>query len=267
MRVVDVNRILGPVPHDDVPGRDADGLRGELDRLRIDEAWVVHSHAVYGDPLTVPPVEEDRLLAVPVVIPGPLGTGEPPPVPVVRLYPAAHRFSLGDDGSDHDHDHGDGDGDGDGDHDGARLLRQLGERRTVTLVDWEQLDAAGRRRLSRRPGLPPLVLTGTGYRSLRELAGLLARCAHLYVDTSTLCGHRQVEWVAERFGAHRVLFGTGSPLTDDAGPRFQLDHLDLPAADVARIAAGNADRLVREAGGAHVAGERGSRTGGQEAGG
>lgn len=75
MRVVDINRILGPVPHDEVPGRDADGMRAELDRLRIDEAWVVHSHAVYGDPLTVPPVEEDRLVAVPVVIPGPLGTG------------------------------------------------------------------------------------------------------------------------------------------------------------------------------------------------
>ncbi|WP_407565703.1 amidohydrolase family protein [Streptomyces sp. 184] len=243
MRVVDVNRILGPVPHDDVPGRDPDGMRAELDRLRIDEAWVVHSHAVYGDPLTVPPVEEDRLPAVPVVVPGPLGTGELPPAPVVRLYPAAHRFSLGD---------GDGDGDGGagggGDDDGARLLRLLGERRTVTLIDWEQLDAAGRRDLSRRTGMPPLVLLGTGYRSLRELADLMARCAHLHVDTSTLCGHRQVEWVAERFGAHRVLFGTGSPLTDDAGPRFLLDHLDLPAADVARIAAGNADRLVREAG-------------------
>ncbi|MFF0450722.1 amidohydrolase family protein [Streptomyces sp. NPDC004609] len=243
MRVVDVNRILGPVPHDDVPGRDAGGLRAELDRLRIDEAWVVHSHAVYGDPLTVPPVEEDRLLAVPVVIPGPLGTGELPPAPVVRLYPAAHRFSLGDDGSDHY-------------DDGARLLRQLGERRTVTLIDWEQLDAADRRHLSRRTGMPPLVLTGTGYRTLRELADLMARCEHLHVDTSTLCGHRQVEWVAERFGAHRVLFGTGSPVTDDAGPRFQLDHLDLPAADVARIAAGNADLLLREAGGSHASGPR-----------
>ncbi|WP_405678079.1 amidohydrolase [Streptomyces sp. NBC_01511] len=244
MRVVDVNRILGPVPHDDVPGRDADSMRAELDRLRVDEAWVVHSHAVYGDPLTVPPpVEEDRLLAVPVVIPGPLGTGEPPPAPVVRLYPAAHRFSLGDDASD-------------GADAGSRLLQLLGERRTVTLIDWEQLDAAGRRHLSRRTGMPPLVLLGTGYRVLRELAELMGRCEHLYVDTSTLCGHRQVEWVAEHFGAHRVLFGTGSPLTDDAGPRFQLDHLDLPEADVARIAAGNADRLLREA--SREAGRRGA---------
>ncbi|WP_405792495.1 amidohydrolase family protein [Streptomyces sp. NBC_01506] len=242
MRVVDINRILGPVPHDEVPGRDADGMRAELDRLRIDEAWVVHSHAVYGDPLTVPPVEEDRLVAVPVVIPGPLGTGEPPPAPVVRLYPQAHRFSLGDDGSDPYDDRYDGA------DDGARLLQLLGERRTVTLIDWEQLDAAGRRHLSRRTGMPPLVLLGTGYRSLRELADLMGRCEHLHVDTSTLCGHRQVEWVAEHFGSHRVLFGTGSPLTDDAGPRFQLDHLDLPEADVARIAAGNADRLLREAG-------------------
>lgn len=81
----------------------------------------------------------------------------------------------------------------------------------MTLIDWEQLDAAGRRHLSRRTGMPPLVLLGTGYRSLRELADLMGRCEHLHVDTSTLCGHRQVEWVAEHFGSHRVLFGTGSP--------------------------------------------------------
>ncbi|MFG2007229.1 amidohydrolase family protein [Spirillospora sp. NPDC048911] len=47
-----------------------------------------------------------------------------------------------------------------------------------------------------------------------------------------------------RYGPHRVLFGTGAPVTDDAGPRFQLDHLDLPAADAALIGGGNARALL-----------------------
>ncbi|MEV6105502.1 amidohydrolase family protein [Streptomyces sp. NPDC051940] len=228
MKVIDVNRILGPLPHDDVPSRDAAGLRAELDRLRIDEAWVVRSQAVYGDPRGVPPVSEDRLLSVPVLIPGPLGTGDVPHVPVVRLCPAEHRFRL--------------------EYGGLRMMDTLIERNTVTMVGWDSLGASERRALyADWQELPPIVLTGTGYRSLHEVAELLAECEQVYVDTSTLCGHRQVEWVAENFGAHRVLFGTGAPVTDDAGPRFQLDHLELPAADVELIAAGNAERLLAEA--------------------
>jgi hypothetical protein len=65
------------------------------------------------------------------------------------------------------------------------------------------------------------------------------------VDTATLCGHQSVEWVVRRYGAQRVLFGTGSPESDDAGPRFLLDHLDLPGADVELIAGGNILELLR----------------------
>jgi len=59
-----------------------------------------------------------------------------------------------------------------------------------------------------------------------------------------LCGHLAVEWVARRYGAHRVLFGTGAPVTDDAGPRFRLDHLELSADEVELIAGGNVMELL-----------------------
>ena len=95
MRVVDVNRIVGPVPTGDVPSTDAPGLLAELDRLAIDAACVVHSHDLYYDPTAVAGMpDHPRLIRVPVVVPGPLGTGTPADARVVRMCPAEHRFTL-----------------------------------------------------------------------------------------------------------------------------------------------------------------------------
>ncbi|MGW1342509.1 amidohydrolase family protein [Kribbella sp. NPDC002412] len=225
MRVVDVNRILGPVPVGDVPSRDVAGLVAELDRLAIDAACVVHSHALHYDPVAPVAVPgHPRLTSVPVVVPGPLGT----PVPdarIVRMCPAEHRFAVA------------------GPH-GLELARELAERDITVLLGWESTSAAEIHRLATEVPALRIVLINTGYRALRELADLMDAHSRLRVDTASLCGHLQVEWMANRYGAHRVLFGTGAPETDDAGPRFQLDHLELPAADVELIAGGNVMELL-----------------------
>ncbi|MEU5973234.1 amidohydrolase family protein [Streptomyces sp. NPDC047315] len=230
--VVDVNRMLGPLPFDTVPSANPPGLLRELDRLRIDTAYVVHTHAVYGDPRdgnsALPPPDR-RLRPVPTLVPGPLGTGPVGAGSLVRLCPAEHGWPLA------------------GRHSLA-LAAELAAAGTVALLGWEGVVGDDVRKLAAaEPGLR-LVLTGTGYRSGRALADLMDVQDEVYVDTSTLLGHLQVEWFAERFGAHRVLFGTGAPVTDDAGPRHQLDHLELPETDRAMIAGGSALRLLEGAG-------------------
>ncbi|MFF8290214.1 amidohydrolase family protein [Streptomyces sp. NPDC016309] len=228
--VVDVNRVLGPLPHDDVPSRDETGLVAELDRLRIDTACVIHSYAVHGDPRdgneALAGVTHPRLLPVPVLVPGPLGTSPwTGGAPLVRLCPRRHGWSVT------------------GPH-ARRLFAELAAAGTTVLLPWDEVTAGEVHALASAAPAPRTVLTGTGYRALRELAELLEAHDSLYVDTSTLCGHRQVEWIAGRYGAHRVLFGTGAPVTDDAGPRYLLDTLDLPPDDAALIAGGNALRLM-----------------------
>ncbi|MEU3305201.1 MULTISPECIES: amidohydrolase family protein [unclassified Streptomyces] len=231
LTVVDVNRILGPLPNDDVPSRDEDGLVKELERLRIDTACVAHSHAVYGDPrdgnARLGRIADERLRPVPVLVPGPLGTGDwtGGGAPLVRLCPDRHGwaatgpYALG-------------------------LTAALSLAGVTVLLDWGAVTAADVDLLAgTRPRLR-IVLTGTGYRGLRELTELLDTHELLHVDTSTLAGHRQVEWFAQRYGAHRVLFGTGAPVSDDAGPRHLLDTLDLPAHDTSLIAGANALRLL-----------------------
>ena len=225
MRVIDVNRIVGPVPTGDVPSTDAAGLLAELDRLAIDAACVVHSRDLYYDPTTAAELPDDpRLVRVPVVVPGPLGTAVPETAKLVRMCPAEHRFRLT------------------GPH-GIEAARELAERGITVLVTLE--DPGEIHRLASEVPALRIVLINTGYRALRELADLLEVHPELNVDTATLCGHLSVEWVVRRYGAHRVLFGTGAPLTDDAGPRFQLDHLELPVDDVALIASGNVLELLR----------------------
>jgi hypothetical protein len=223
--VIDANRILGPMPVGDVPSRDVPGLLAELDRLAIDAACVVHSHALHYDPVTpVDGPEHPRLTSVPVVVPGPLGT----PVPtqgLVRMCPAAHRFAVA------------------GQH-GVELARELAERNITVLLGWESTSPGEIHRLASEVPALRIVLINTGYRALRELADLMDVHSEVRIDTASLCGHLQVEWMAQRYGAHRVLFGTGAPETDDAGPRFQLDHLELPAEDVALIAGGNIVELL-----------------------
>ncbi|MFV0131219.1 amidohydrolase family protein [Streptomyces sp. HMX112] len=228
--VVDLNRVLGPIPHDDVPSRDEAGLLAELARLRIDMACVVHSHAVYGDPRDgnqrLGTIGDRRLRPVPVLVPGPLGTGPwTGGAPLARLCPRSHAWSPT------------------GPH-ALALAAGLAGAGTTALLGLDETCADEVRRLAGAVPALRIVLTGTGYRALRELAELLDSHPGLYVETSTLCGHGQVEWLAQRHGARRVLFGTGAPVTDDAGPRYLLGALALPAADAALIAGGNALRLL-----------------------
>ncbi|MEU2494858.1 amidohydrolase family protein [Streptomyces sp. NPDC007883] len=229
--VVDVNRVLGPLPHDDVPSRDENGLVKELERLRIDAACVVHSHAVYGDPrdgnARLARTADERLRPVPVLVPGPLGTGDwtGGGARLVRLCPDVHGWAATGPGA-------------------LCLTAALSRAGVTVLLAWDAVTATDVDLLAGSRPCLRIVLTGTGYRSLRELAELLDTHDQLHVDTSTLAGHRQVEWFAERYGAHRVLFGTGAPVTDDAGPRHLLDTLDLPDEDTALIAGGNALRFL-----------------------
>lgn len=225
MRVIDVNRIVGPMPAGDVPSTDMPGLLAELDRLAIDAACVVHSHDLYYDPVSAAALPDDRrLVRVPIVVPGPLGTGTPEAAKLVRMCPAEHRFGLT------------------GSH-GLAAARELAERGVTVLL--ALADPVVIHRLATEVPELRIVLINTGYRTLRELAELMDVHPEVRVDTATLCGHLFVEWVVRRYGAHRVLFGTGAPVTDDAGPRFQLDHLELSADEVELIAGGNVLELLR----------------------
>ena len=240
--VVDAHRLLGPMPNDDVVSADVAGLLGELDRLRIDRAHVTHALSLYADPaggndaLFAETGGIARLHPVPVVIPGVPGASVPERpelladwhahgVRLVRLCPLRHRFDLADPVA----------------GEWLTAISRLGM--TVAIALDETSPAALRALTAAYPRLGVLLLA-PGYRRLRELAALLRTAPMIKVETGTLIAQRGIEWLTGQCGASRLVFGTGAPLWDDCGPRYQLDHLDLPPEDVAAIAEGALESLL-----------------------
>lgn len=228
--VTDAHRLIGPVPFDDLPT----DPRPELDRLGIDRACVTHTLSLYADPQlgneALLALADPRLIPVPVVVPGVPGACAPAGVDavrgwdvrMVRLCPQRHRFDLT----------------------GPMASAWLAELGLPVAVDLDETSPAALRSLAEQ--LPDLriLLLNPGYRRLRELAELMAAAPNVWVEIGTVNTQRGVEWLAERFGAGRLVFGTGAPVADDCGPRFLLDHLDLQPAEVDLIAAGSLDGLL-----------------------
>lgn len=223
--VIDAHRLVGPVPFDDLP----QDPRPEMDRLGIERACVTHTLSLYSDPRAgneaLLALGDPRLIPVPVVVPGEVGPASEVAawgVRMVRLCPERHRFDLT----------------------GPAALRLLAAIDVPVAIDLDETSPAQLRHLAER--LPDLriLLLNPGYRRLRALAELMDEAPNVRAEIGTVNTQGGVEWLAARFGAERLVFGTGAPVSDDCGPRFLLDHLDLPPEDVARIAAGSLEELL-----------------------
>lgn len=230
MRVFDAHRIVGPQPATGI-GESISDLLERLDQLGIDGAAVTDSRHLNAAHSSSTVSGDPRVTVVPVLVPGVADSGTPTSIDdladvgMVRVCPVRNRFdALGPVA--------------------MEWWRELSDRRVAVAIDASEvgLELVGGM-VHAVPSMRILVLT-PGYRELRRLGELLSTSDAVYIETGTLVAAGAIEWLARNFGAERLVFGTGAPTWDDAGPRFQLDHLELPAAEVQLIAAGNADRLI-----------------------
>ncbi|GAA0912994.1 amidohydrolase family protein [Nonomuraea longicatena] len=214
--VTDAHRIVGPVPFDDLP----EDPRPDMDRLGIRRAHVTHSLSLYSDVRAgneaLAALGDPRLVPVPVLLPE---SFEPVPswdVPMVRLCPERHRFELT----------------------GPTALRWLRALGVVVALDLDETTPGGLLALAKALPEQRVLLLNPGYRRLRVISELMSEIPNLWLEIGTINTQRGVEWLAGHHGAERLVFGTGAPVLDDCGPRFLLDHLDLPPDDIALIARG-----------------------------
>jgi predicted TIM-barrel fold metal-dependent hydrolase len=80
--------------------------------------------------------------------------------------------------------------------------------------------------------------------NLRTRFALLDRCPNLIVETSYLQAHDGLALLVERWGAHRLVFGTGLPLWDPGLPITGLTYAGLAATDFAAVAGGTLQALL-----------------------
>jgi hypothetical protein len=234
----------------------AQSLLAEMDRLGVQEAAVYHIVARQHAPSTgnarllTEIAGQPRLHPVSVVLPA--HTGEAPPsdelvadlasnhIRLVRMFPAfeagSHRFALrewvvGD------------------------LLGALEDAAIPLLLDfglfrrseppWDDIVEV----CSNHPALAVILVDVQG-RNNRTLYPLLERFAGLVVQTAGFNVHRGIEDFVARFGANRLVFGSGFPTASMGAARFHLERADISEGDKAMIGSGNLHTLMGLADGA-----------------
>jgi predicted TIM-barrel fold metal-dependent hydrolase len=235
-----IGRTAVPEPR---PVDTAEALSSRMARYGIKRALVYHSVARDHSPVDGNLILTDELKGMrefePVWIVMPHHTGEfPNPeklldgmmnnnVKAVRIYPSAdkHNYSIKP-------------------YSAGPLFSMLESVKVPLFVDideigWTNIDIL----LSEYPNLP-VVLCNTGYRGDRYLHPLMATYGNLYIETSRFLSHLGIEALCGKFGADRILFGSGMPLYTGSGAVFYIDNLMIDENDRKLIASGNLDSLL-----------------------
>jgi predicted TIM-barrel fold metal-dependent hydrolase len=235
-------------------------LLAELDRIGIERAATYHvvareHHAATGNAAILEEVAGEPRL-VPVWVVHPHHTGELPPprelvaealtagVRMVRMFPssdlAGHRFSLRA-------------------WSAGPLLTELERVRMPVFLDftlfrrgeppWDDIVDV----CERHPALP-IVLVEMQGRNNRNLYAVLEQFPNVLVQSAGFNVHAGIEDVCERFGAHRLVFGSGHPHASLGAARFHIDRARISDHERALIASGNLVSLIDAIEGAQDAG-------------
>jgi len=232
VQLLDVSASLGRHPAHDVGAGTPAALIADLDRYGIAEAVVAHTLATHHHPasgnaqLLAEIADEPRLHACWTVLPstcselpdGPtlISQAHARGVNLLTARPHSHGFAL--DGPDL-----------------AALLEAAAEHQLPMLVGLAETDWPALEEVTTAHADLWLILSDVGYRELRRLSGFLDRHPRVLVCTENLSGHLALEFLVERFGPHRLVFGTGQPVRDPAEAVVRLMWSELDDADVRAI--------------------------------
>ena len=213
----------------------------EMARLGIGRALAVHAYAKEYDPRTGNERATEACLKLSTLIPCyvllPEQTGEMPGgdaliryladggARAARLYPKEHSYGLGETWC-------------------GGLFGTLEEAGAPVLIDfdqasWLELDGA----LTAHPDLN-LIVVRTGYRVDRWVYPMLRRHRGLRLETENYVPHGALEAVTERFGAERLVFGSGMPVWDAGGAMSHVLYADVDEGAKRKIAGGNLEGLL-----------------------
>ncbi len=129
----------------------------------------------------------------------------------------------------------------------GELFTELGHHRVPAFIDCDQLSWSELDTICSEFSRVPMVLSNTGYRISRDLYGVLKQHRNLFMEISRYEVHFGIDDICERFGARRLLFGTGYPKYAPGCAITMLACAQISAHDKELIASGNLRRLLEEA--------------------
>lgn len=110
-------------------------------------------------------------------------------------------------------------------------------------LEWERLHDL----CSSYPDLK-VVLTDVHYRVNRSLYALLKEFDNLYIETYGYKVHHGIEEICGMFGAHRLIFGSGMPVSSGGSAVSMINYARISEEEKRMIAGENLEKLL---GGAH----------------
>jgi predicted TIM-barrel fold metal-dependent hydrolase len=124
----------------------------------------------------------------------------------------------------------------------------LEERRVPLIVEWDAVTGSQLHEvLAAFQELPLLLVQTPRMGRNRTLYPLLEQHENLYVAvTPTYSVYRGIEDLCERFGASRLLFGSGYPEVEGGAAVCMLSYAEIPGRDRQAVACGNLERLLGE---------------------
>jgi len=228
-------------PHYEMEGT-AENILGAMDRFRIAEALVYHAcgdetHPAVGNRLLLEATADEPRLHPCLTILPPATDEFPPPdrhlpqlveqgVRAVRMSPTDHAYRFATATC-------------------AELFEQLQAMRMPLFVDmsrfsdWAAIDEVA----GDFPQLR-LVLVSFSYGHTRQAYPVLHRREHIYLEIHGYELHNGLEHFIPRFGAERLLFGSGIPEFTPASTMTMLACACISAADKHKIARDNLVKLL-----------------------
>lgn len=238
---IDTSVVLGPWADGTAPAWTVPTVLEHLDRhgaqfASVRSTWSLHYDPAYGNRRLVETIgAEERL--IPSFVLGPLESGEFGPADglgarlrergarSVWLCPARHGWSLRG-------------------REAQRLLGAVEESRLPVFLELDDAPWSDIDELCARLPETDIVLSAVGYRGLRPLLATMAEHPRLHVDLSYLGSMGGLELLASRFGAERIVLGTGAPLRDAHAPWHQVAASRLDPAQRELVLGGNAARIL-----------------------
>ncbi len=228
-----IGRLRAPYPY---TMTQTDQIKKELQRCHVAKAFCSHyaaceHHSGRGNVLLWKEIQEDSFFQ-PVYVIEPNHTGDtlslqemPGSFSVAAMLPDAHGFSMSSLSVD-------------------ETLAQLCDKHILLLLNFNSLSPEELHRiLSRFPALN-VIVTDTSYVNDKKLYPLLSAHSNLYLETGGYTTNDGIELIAERFGAERLIFGSGMPQTSVSASVGKILFSRLSEEQKELIAHRNLERLL-----------------------